>query len=332
MIVRLLYGGVLCLILCWANCFCVSSQAIADYPSAWNERLSKCYYRGGNDCHCGSTHIDKPSVRLSQYFSLVFGGGISGLTYVSDFGGLSPAANALFGVTYSFYIRGKAGLKFGVDLAYAGSKYEAVSYHDLYSVVDVEKDVMDVYYTVDKISERHNQWLLEIPFQLALRFDPITIDIGPKISIPIVRNYQEQLSGVDLRCYYPTYDVEIDKAIALAADKYAETTVNDKIDYFPACWISLSANFAYSFMLKSGNELGLGVYADYALNRYKNQRTRNLSLVSITDTHDGIPVERLSESVLQSNHALSGKQVVSEFGYFCVGLKLTYDITLKAKK
>ncbi|HHT60918.1 MAG: hypothetical protein QM280_02700 [Bacteroidota bacterium] len=332
MIVKKTLQMALVLIGVWTNSFFVSSQMLIDYPLLEQSRFSRIRYFINNDCHCGSVHIGKQKVPFLHYFQISAHGGLSGLTYQSDFGKMNPKANGALGIAYMFYIHGIAGLKLGANVAYSGSQFKAINYHDKYRVVDVEEDKMDVYYTADEITERHHQLLLEIPFQLALRFDPITIDLGPKFSIPLLKKYREQLYGVDLCAYYPAYDVEVDKALALAAGKYLKSGIDGTIDKFPALWISLSTNVAYTIPLKSGNELGVGVYADYALKGYLSQRTRNLSLVTITDTHDGIPVERLVESVLRANHALSGKQVVPKYSYFCTGLKLTYNIVLKTKK
>ncbi len=84
-------------------------------------------------------------------------------------------------------------------------------------------------------------------------------------------------------------------ALALAAGKYLKSGIGGTIDKFPALWIPINKCCLYN-SAKIGQRVGCWhVYADYALKSYLSQRTRNLSLVTITDTHGGIPVERLVE-------------------------------------
>lgn len=287
-------------------------------------------YYYNKDCNCGVQQgsydsRDKNRSVLSQ-FTIAARLGMAGLTYQTDFGIMKPGINTGIELTYAMFLNDVVGIRFGLNLAYSSSTFEAINYSDKYTVIDVEEDVMDVYYSINKLTERHTQLLVEFPLQLAMRFDPISINVGPKFVIPIVKKYQERLEGVDLRCYYPAYDVEIDQALALATGKNGEIFLADELVHMPAIWCTLSADFSYNIALKSGNELGIGLYVDYALNNYHVPKTSNLSLLSITDTHAGVPVSRIVSSVLQSNHAASNKQVVTDFGYLCGGFKLSYNI------
>lgn len=287
-------------------------------------------YYYNKDCNCGVQQGSYDSRNKNQsvlrQFTLAARLGLAGLTYKTDFGNMTPGVNVGIDFNYAIFFNDIVGIRFGLNLAYSASTFKAINYSDKYTVIDVEDDVMDVYYNIDKLTERHTQLLAEIPLQLAMRFEPISINVGPKLAIPVVKKYQETLDGIDLRCYYPAYDVEIDEALALATGRHGTIFLSDELAHMPAIWCTLSADFSYNIVLKSGNELGIGVYIDYALNNYHVPKTSNLSLLSITDTRAGVPVSRIVASVLQSNHASSNKQVVTDFGYLCGGFKLSYNI------
>ncbi len=297
-------------------------------------KAPQLYYYNKN-CNCGvqqgSYDSRKKYQSVLRQFTVAARLGVAGLTYQTDFGVMKPGINTGIDLTYAIFFNDIVGIRFGLNLAYSSSTFQSSNYSDKYTVVDVEADVMDVYYSINKLTERHTQLLVEIPLQLAMRFEPISINIGPKFVIPAVKKYHETLQGIDLRCYYPAYDVEIDQALALATGQNGEIFLTDDLDHIPALWCTLSVDVSYHISLKSGNELGLGFYVDYALNKYDVPKTTNLSLLSITDTRAGVPVSRLLESVLQSNHAESNKQVVTDFGYLCAGFKLSYNIMSNAK-
>jgi len=298
------------------------------FSHSFSKALKRYYYN--KDCNCGVQQgsydsRNKNGSVLSQ-LTVAVRLGVAGLTYQTDLGVLKPGLNTGAELTYATYFDDVIGLRFGLNVAFSSSTFEAINYTDKYTVIDVEEDFMDVYYCINKLTEKHTQFLVEIPLQFAMRFEPISINIGPKLVIPVAKKYYETLEGIDLRCYYPAYDVEIDEALALATGQNGEIFLADDLTHMPAFWCTLSADLSYNIPLKSGNELGLGFYVDYALNTYHVPKTSNLSLLSITDTRAGVPVSRLFESVLQSNHAESGKQVVTDFGYLCAGFKLSYNI------
>ena len=277
------------------------------------------------ECNCissqrGSSYRSKtPSARHVVIGTRI---GTAGLTYQSDFGTFSPHIHTGLEMSYALLWRG-VGIRLGCDFAYAASNYVSTNYTDNYSTIDVERDAMDVYYTIGQLAERHNQWYLGIPLQLTLDFKHVTLNIGPKAVIALSTTYRQTLHQADLRCYYPLYDVEIDNALALATGTNTMTTAG-KLVSFPYAWIAIAVDGTYNIKLKNGNKIGIGLYADIAVNNYKLLKTSNLSLLSISDTKSGVPVDRLTESALYSNHAATQTQVVRKFGYFDTGFKLVY--------
>lgn len=284
-----------------------------------------CTTTVAEECNCissqrGSSYRSKtPSARQVVVGARI---GTAGLTYQSDFGTFRPDIHTGLEMSYALLWRG-VGIRLGLDITYAASDYVSTNYTDTYSTIDVERDAMDVYYTIGQLHERHNQWYLGIPLQLTLDFKHVTLNIGPKAIIALSTTYRQTLQQADLRCYYPLYDVEIDNALALATGSNTMTSTG-KLISFPYAWIAITVDGTYNFKLKNGDKIGLGLYADVAVNNYKLLKTSNLSLLSISDTKFSIPVERLTESALYSNHAATQSQVVRKFGYFDTGFKLVY--------
>lgn len=284
------------------------------------------------ECNCISgLNARHPNMKipLTKQFAVGARIGTAGLTYQSDFGRLSPNLHAGFDVSYALLWRG-VGVRLGLGLSYAASDFKAANYADRYSTVDVERDQMDVYYTIAKLNERHTQWFFEVPLQLALDFRKVSLNIGPKVLFGISPKYRQTQQSADLRAYYPLYDVEIDHALALAAGNEAKAASKGDVKSYPFCWIAGAFDLNYYINLKrSGRRLSVGVYADVAFHTQNLPRTRNLSLLSITETSESVPVSRQTESVLRANHAETGKQVVSRFGYFDTGFRVTYYLIYK---
>jgi hypothetical protein len=85
----------------------------------------------------------------------------------------------------------------------------------------------------------------------------------------------------------------------------------------------LTAEIGYEWILKSGNSLGLGAYANYSVfNTYKNAANAEglFKLTAPTDT------DKAHLDVLSATHAFADK-----VGYFDAGIKLAYHFNFPKK-
>jgi hypothetical protein len=89
--------------------------------------------------------------------------------------------------------------------------------------------------------------------------------------------------------------------------------------------IMLTAELGYEWILKSGNSLGLGVYADYCAfnSRQKLSAAARESLLDVTPP-SASGIANLDVYSVTSTHAKS-------IGYFDVGLKLAYHFNFPKK-
>ena len=86
----------------------------------------------------------------------------------------------------------------------------------------------------------------------------------------------------------------------------------------------LTAEIGYEWILKSGNSLGLGAYANYSVfNTFKNTPNTE-GLFNLTAPTDD-SVAKLD--VLSATHAYTDK-----LGYFDAGIKLAYHFNFPKKK
>jgi hypothetical protein len=88
--------------------------------------------------------------------------------------------------------------------------------------------------------------------------------------------------------------------------------------------IMLTAELGYEWILKSGNSLGLGAYANYGWNlTYKNQ-TNSEGLFNLTAPTD---MSKANLEVLSATHAYADK-----LSFFDVGVKLAYHFNFPKKR
>lgn len=260
---------------------------------------------------------------LIHQMELSLCGGVSGLTYKSDFGGLEPGGNTGFDMAY--ILMGKyVGFRVGAALDYSVSKFVKSGYTDGYSAINVQGSPIDVSYNL-YLSESHRQTYVSVPLQLGIGVGDWRLFIGPKVMYNLSARYKESLDYAEVDVYYPEYDVTIYDALAystLSQQHVARGKMND----FRKLWYGLAAETDYQFELgRSGKYLGVGVYLDYGFNAFNVSPSDNMTLLWLTDTRDGVPVSREFSAALEANHHQSGgQQLIRSFRYFDCGVKVSF--------
>lgn len=263
---------------------------------------------------------------VRNVFEIGMRGGTSGLTYQTDFGHMRPGLNTGIDVAYIYQSPYHVGLRMGIGAEWSQSVFDARSYHDKYSCIDVEKDLMQVEYTMARWTERHHQLYASVPLQMAFYKEGWRLYVGPKVMLPLFFSYTGRATNAELTCLYPVYKSHITEALALSAGTIHKHTQRGVISERPAIWYGLSLETGYAFRISNRQKLVVGIYADYMLNQYSASSTDNLSALQITDTADGVPVARVLTSALEANHHITNHQVVHGYGYFAVGVKISWQI------
>lgn len=249
--------------------------------------------------------------------------GIAGLTYKSQMGTLTPGNNTGLDIAYRYNSSKILGVRLGLSVDFSGSYFRNPAYADAYSTINAQGTPIDVTYACD-LKESHLQTFVSMPLQLGLFFGDWSVFVGPKAWLNLSANYRQTLRMADLQVYYSRYDVHIPEALVYAAGVQINEA-RGKMDDPQRWWAGLAVEANYLFRLRYNKwGIGVGFYFDYAFNTHHLEPTSNLSLLHITDTRVELPVHRVQESVLRANHHLMDQQVVQRYGYFDVGLKVSF--------
>lgn len=295
----------------------------------------KKFYFGGFDCNCGIQQRGFDSRKLgfgnkrkkgkaAMEVAIAPRIGLGSMVYYTPLGQLKPGINVGLDTDFSLFITTEIGVKAGLNIAYTKNAFAADDFSDAYRVTGAQNMLLNVYYTIGSLHETHAQLMLEVPLQVALRFEPFTVHAGAKFQFPVLNKFVQTLENSDLKCAFPTYGVVVDQSTCLRTgiDGVYETV--GSYAAWPKFGVALAVDGMYNVQLKSGHKFSVGVYADYTLTPFKVPQGDNLSLLSITDTHLGIPVERVVVPLMEANHSQTHSQVVPRCGYFDVGVKIAY--------
>ena len=69
----------------------------------------------------------------------------------------------------------------------------------------------------------------------------------------------------------------------------------------------------------------VGAYFDYCFSKHKAAQSEAESLIMLSDTRDGFPLQRLLTPVMEANR--QGRKLVREATLFDVGIKISYAIS-----
>ena len=256
-------------------------------------------------------------------------GGLAGWTaqpvYVNRSVGLHAGAQ----LYYSYLSPSVFGFRTGVTFDRHAAYFCKQNYEDGYSTVDVEDDQMVIDYTIGSLWEQHSMWSVGVPVQLALTYRRFTLYAGPKVVFPFSGKWKQEIKQAALSVYYPDYENRVYDSYPLAASSNFEQN-NNGSTAFPKVQWWLAAELNYALPLNTWathyrSYLMVGVYFDYCLTRVAPARSEAECLIMLTDTRDGLPLQRLYTSVAEGQR--QGRKMVNNYAMFDVGIKLSYAIS-----
>lgn len=265
-------------------------------------------------------------------FSIGLRGGVASLmqTTIEDVQSNWKAGfDALLDLQCAYYFGAKEGKKCnmgiitGVSFGYSRSPMHAL----VDTCYDAPADPNVTYAVhVDTVNERDGQFQLEVPILFSLRHESgFFLNAGPKLVVPVYSHYKQTLSDNDntvIDAYFKDIDVHVPNELVTGKLQEQDYTTKGKWDA-SKIHIMLTAELGYEWLLRNGNALGLGVYANYSLyDLYKNN-TDTKSLVYVSQpAAGGADVDVFSATNTYANG----------LGFFDCGMKLIYHFCFPVKK
>lgn len=268
-------------------------------------------------------------VHAEHLFEMGVHGGVAGWSsqpiYVKKQVGFNGGAQLYYDFLSSHVIGFRTGLTFDCHQAGFGRK----AYEDHYSTIDVEDQQMDIAYTIGSLSERYTTWSFGVPLQLAFSKKNVLFLAGAKAVFPMTTNWKQTVNNAALAVSYPEYDNRVEESYPLAASRDFAMTQAGKIALPKVQWW-LTMELSYVLPLNSWasnvrSYLIVGAYFDYCFTKYKPTQSDAASLIMLTDTRDGFPLQRLLTPVMEGNR--QGRKLVNDCTLFDVGIKVSYALT-----
>lgn len=268
-------------------------------------------------------------VHAEHLFEMGVHGGVAGWSsqpiYVQKQVGFNGGAQLYYDFLSSHVIGFRTGFTFDCHQAGFGRK----AYEDHYSTIDVEDQQMDIAYTIGSLSERYTTWSFGVPLQLAFSKKNVLFLAGAKAVFPMTTNWKQTVNNAALAVYYPEYDNRVEESYPLAASRDFAMTQAGKIVLPKVQWW-LTMELSYVLPLNSWasnvrSYLIVGAFFDYCFTKYKPTQSDAASLIMLTDTREGFPLQRLLTPVMEGNR--QGRKLVNDCTLFDVGIKVSYALT-----
>ena len=263
-------------------------------------------------------------------FSIGVRGGVASLMQKSDvMGNWRAGFDALLDLQYAYYFgapQGKKvnmGIMTGVSLGWAQSGLKSA----IDTAYTVSTDNGDIDYTIsaEQAEENNGQLQLEIPLMFTLVTEKgLFFNVGPRFIIPAYAHYNQKLTDPSINAYFREEGVSVSNEVITGRLQYDQLNTKGKWNASKVN-ITLSAELGYEWLLSSGNSVGLGVYANYAVwSHYKNGAQSDLkSLISVVPPSATAPAD--VDVFSASDTYFKG------LGYFDCGLKVSYNFNFFKK-
>ena len=258
-------------------------------------------------------------------------------TYVSA----QPGMHAGLEVAYAYHSPYVVGFRVGLSLDRHQAGFGRRNYEDTYLTIDKESQRMQVDYTIGSLSEQYTFWSAGIPLQLALAWQGVSLSVGPKAVFPLSSRWHERAEEAALSVYYPDYDNRVYESFPLAASRHFEEHGNGTFPVRSVQWW-LASELSYTHTFRSSSSAGtfsslyhgrsmwlsaltVGVYFDYSFSPVSPEASDRQSLIMLTDTRDGLPLQRILTPVHTANR--QGEQLVRKAALFDIGIKIAYSFS-----
>ena len=279
-----------------------------------------------------SIHSKQNFKKSYDRFTIGLRGGASALMHKADKGKWTCGGDVLLDLQYAHYWAKDGrpvdlGIIVGLGIGYhqSGLKtaYDSTGFQrpDPYVATD------NINYTVvaRDVKETDRQLQLEIPLMFSLIHDNgLFFNVGPKLMIPVYTPYKQSVNkeGTQISAYFEKTGITmVDNPVT---GRYDGQQPEEKNGIQFNLNLMLTAEIGYEWILRSGNSLGLGAYANYGWNlSYKNQ-TNSEGLFNLTAPTN---TSKANLEVLSATHAYADK-----LSFFDVGVKLAYHFNFPKKR
>lgn len=255
-------------------------------------------------------------------------GGIAGWSsqsvYVNKQAGFNGGAQLYYNYLSPYVIGFRTGLTLDVHQAGFGK----IDYEDHYSTIDVDNEQMEIDYTIGNLSERYTTWSVGVPFQVALSKKNIMFLLGAKAVFPLRTTWKQTVKNAALSVNYPTYDNRVYESYPLAASRDFTMSQSGKLN-LPKVqwWLALELSYViplHTWSRNSHSYIVVGAYVDYCLTKYTPAKSNVESLIMLSDTRDGFPLQRILTPIMEANR--QGDKLVNRCALFDAGIKISYAI------
>ena len=293
-----------------------------------------------------SNQVDSiPSQQNSKHsydrFTIGLRGGAAGLLHQTQEGNWTCGGDVVLDLQYAHYWTKDGrpvdlGIITGVGLGYAQSSVKSSVNSTRLGVEDLDAaNPMHIDYTIraDEVKEHDGQLQLEVPLLFSLiHQNGLFFNVGPKFMLPVFTPYKQTISNnpnTFVEAYYQETGVRVTNEVItglLAEDQYTSTGTDYKNKF--TINVMLTAEIGYEWILKSGNSLGLGAYANYSVyNSFKNNPEDPATdpLIRVESAPSNT-----SNAVINVN-PLTGTYA-SGLGFFDAGVKLAYHFNFPKKR
>lgn len=268
-------------------------------------------------------------VYAEHLFEVGAHGGVAGWSsktvYVNKQVGFHGGAQVYYNYLSPYVIGFRTGLT--LDCHQAG--FAKTNYEDQYTTIDVDNQRMEIDYTIGRLTERYTSWSVGVPLQLAFSYDQFLFMIGGKAVFPMSTAWKQKVTNAALSVYYPDYNNRVEESFPLAASRDFTMTNSGKRNLPKVQWW-LAAELSYRIPLHTWSRryrsyIIVGAYFDYCFTQYSPVHSHAESLIMLTDTREGFPLQRLLTPVMEA--ARQRRQLVSQCSLFDVGIKLSYALS-----
>ena len=229
---------------------------------------------------------------------------------------------------YSYLAPHILGIRAGLTLDRHNVAFSMQDYADSYSTIDVNNQQMDISYTISSLRETYSIWSVGLPLQAVLFYRQFSLLVGPKVVFPLVCSWKQTVNHAALSVYYPDYENFIEESYPLAASRDFSMENERRLSLPKVQWW-LATEFNYAFTINDWarnyrSYIIVGAYFDYCLTSITAAASNSQSLLMLSDTRDGLPLQRLFTPIIEANR--QGQKLVSDGGLFNIGIKISYAI------
>ena len=232
-------------------------------------------------------------------------------------------------VYYDYFSPYVIGFRTGVTIDMHNASLGKTNYEDAYTTIDVENEQMDILYSIRDLNERYTIYSVGIPLQLAVTAKGCHFLAGAKAVFPLANGWKQTVRHAALAVYYPDYDNIVEESYPLAASRDFEMTQDGKLSLPTVQWWG-AIEAGYAIPIKTWGKsyrsyIMVGAYFDYCFSKHTASQSDAVSLIMLSDTRDGFPLQRLLTLVMEANR--QGRKLVKEAALFDAGLKISYAIS-----